>query len=61
MDKCSSLGKDCFPGYNLLFTTLDSLRYDAAAEALRANLIPGLKSVLPKDGWELRHSPGNFT
>lgn len=52
--------------HDLLFVTLDTLRYDVATELLAAGRLPNLARVLPKDGsgrpaWERRHSPGNFT
>lgn len=47
--------------HDILFMTLDSLRYDVACEALQEGLTPYLKSLLPPNGWEMRHTPGNFT
>jgi hypothetical protein len=47
--------------HDLLFVTLDSLRYDVARDALAAGRAPNLASVLPGGRWEERHSPGNFT
>jgi hypothetical protein len=47
--------------HDLLFVTLDTLRYDVAAQLYTAGRIPHLASVLPPGGWEKRHSPGNFT
>src|SRR5438874_1576602 len=47
--------------HDLLFITLDTLRYDVAAELYAAGRIPHLAAVLPAGGWEIRHSPGNFT
>ncbi len=46
---------------DVLFITFDSMRYDVAVEALEAGLTPVLKSVLPDQGWELRHTPATFT
>ena len=46
---------------NVLFVTLDSLRYDAAQEAFQLGLTPHLGALLPPTGWERRHTPGNFT
>lgn len=48
-------------GTSILFVTLDSLRYDVAKTTLDIGLTPGLKSLLPSGGWELRHTPGSFT
>jgi hypothetical protein len=46
--------------HDILFITLDTLRYDVATEALRQGQTPYLARLLP-DGWEKRHSPGSFT
>jgi hypothetical protein len=47
--------------HDFLFVTLDTLRYDVAADLFATGRIPHLASVLPVGGWEKRHSPGNFT
>jgi hypothetical protein len=47
--------------HDVLFITLDSLRYDVAVEAMEEGLTPHLENLLSPDGWEERHSPGNFT
>jgi hypothetical protein len=47
--------------HDILLITLDTLRYDVAAEALRAGRTPNLAAVLPAGGWEARHTPGSFT
>lgn len=47
--------------HNILFVTLDTLRYDVAVEALAAGMTPNLAAVLPHGAWEARHSPGSFT
>ncbi len=47
--------------HDILFITLDTLRYDVAQVLWRAGRTPNLAKVLPVDGWEERHSPGNFT
>jgi hypothetical protein len=46
--------------HDLLFVTLDTLRYDVARDCLRRGRTPNLARVLPT-GWEERHSPGSFT
>ena len=46
---------------DLLFVTLDTLRYDVARDALAAGLTPNLKRALPPGGWEERHTPASFT
>jgi hypothetical protein len=47
--------------HNILFVTLDTLRYDVAHDALLRGKTPNLARVLPEGRWEARHSPGNFT
>ncbi len=46
---------------NLLWVTLDCLRYDVAVRALAEGKTPNLASVLPAAGWEARETPGTFT
>lgn len=45
---------------HILFITLDSLRYDAAAKLFRENRTPHFQQLFP-DGWQLCSSPGSFT
>lgn len=52
--------------HDLLLVTLDTLRFDVAAELLEAGRLPNLARVLPEDArrrpyWERRHTPGSFT
>lgn len=47
--------------HDVLFITLDALRYDVACEAMDAGLTPGFQRLIPNSTWELRHTPGNFT
>jgi Sulfatase len=47
--------------HDLLFITLDTLRYDVAQECLKTGLTPNLARLLPGGSWERRHSPGSFT
>lgn len=47
--------------HDVLFVTLDSLRYDVAVKALSAGRTPELAARLPGGAWEKRHTPGNFT
>lgn len=47
--------------HDILFMTLDTLRYDVAVQTLERNELPNFASVLPDEGWQLRHSPGSFT
>ncbi|WP_326723245.1 STM4013/SEN3800 family hydrolase [Streptomyces sp. NBC_00243] len=48
-------------GTNILFITLDSLRYDVARTAMREGLTPHLARLLPGGVWEHRQTPGTFT
>jgi hypothetical protein len=47
--------------HDILFITLDTLRYDVGADLLKRGRTPNLAAVLPGERWEERHSPGNFT
>src|SRR4051794_17180604 len=47
--------------HDLLWVTLDTLRYDVASAELAAGRTPRLAEVLPGGRWEKRHSPGSFT
>ena len=47
--------------HDVLFVTLDSLRYDVAQGCHAAGRTPNLSAHLPASGWERRHSPGSFT
>lgn len=47
--------------HDVLFVTLDTLRYDVAHTALIGGRTPNLAAVLPGACWEARHTPGNFT
>ncbi|HET8780937.1 MAG TPA: STM4013/SEN3800 family hydrolase [Pyrinomonadaceae bacterium] len=46
---------------DILFITLDTLRYDVAQEAFLAGLTPNFAKILPRSGWEKRHTPASFT
>jgi len=46
---------------DVLWITLDTLRYDVAADMLDAGRTPNLAALLPGGRWERRHSPGSFT
>ena len=46
---------------DILFITLDTLRFDVARDTLAAGQTPNLAEVLPRGGWEKRHSPASFT
>lgn len=45
---------------DILMITLDALRLDVAQQTFQAGRTPCLQSLVPQ-GWETRHSPGNFT
>ena len=47
--------------HNILFITLDTLRYDVAVQLHASGKTPHLASVIAHDGWERRHTPGSFT
>ncbi|MGB0386944.1 MAG: STM4013/SEN3800 family hydrolase [Ardenticatenaceae bacterium] len=47
--------------YDILFITLDTLRYDVACEVLGQGGTPNLGGWLGEGGWEKRHSPASFT
>jgi hypothetical protein len=47
--------------HDILFITLDTLRYDVAQQCWSAGRTPNLAAILPATGWERRHSPGSFT
>jgi hypothetical protein len=47
--------------YDVLFVTLDTLRYDVARDALARGETPNLAALLPSGVWEERHSPASFT
>ena len=46
---------------NLLFVTLDTLRFDAAQTAWREGRLTTLQPYLGDAGWQLRHTPASFT
>ncbi|WP_345044986.1 STM4013/SEN3800 family hydrolase [Streptomyces sannanensis] len=47
--------------HDLLLVTLDTLRYDVAAQLAAEGRIPNLARHLPGGVWEKRHAPGSFT
>lgn len=47
--------------HDLVLITIDTLRYDVAAELAEQGRTPVLGSLLPGGRWERRHAPGNFT
>ena len=46
---------------DILFITLDTLRYDAAQKAWEDGRLKTLGPYLGARGWEKRHTPGSFT
>jgi hypothetical protein len=53
--------RDLIGTHDILFLTLDTLRYDVAERALTENRTPHLANFLPGGRWERRHSPASFT
>ena len=47
--------------HDILFITLDTLRFDIAQSLLERGDLPVLARHLPPAGWEPRHTPGSFT
>ncbi|AEV83290.1 hypothetical protein ACWT_2268 [Actinoplanes sp. SE50] len=47
--------------HDILMVTLDTLRYDVAAELAATGRTPHLSRVLPGGRWERRQSPASFT
>jgi hypothetical protein len=47
--------------HDLLFITIDALRFDVAQAAMAAGRTPNLARAMAGADWEERHSPGNFT
>lgn len=47
--------------HDIVFITLDTLRYDVAQRLFGAGELPVLGPHLPPGGWERRHSPASFT
>ena len=46
---------------DLVFITLDTLRYDVAQAAWKAGELKTLENYLGAQGWECRHTPASFT
>lgn len=49
------------PHYDVVFITLDTLRYDVAQQAWELGQLPHFSRWLSPKGWEKRHTPGSFT
>ncbi|WOO39352.1 STM4013/SEN3800 family hydrolase [Rubellicoccus peritrichatus] len=52
--------KEKVGSHDILFITLDSLRYDVAVDCWQKGLTPHFQALLGSV-WEKRHTPGNFT
>jgi len=52
--------KEIIGTHNLLFVTLDTLRFDVAQELLEKGETPNLAKLVGPS-WEMRHTPGSFT
>lgn len=52
---------DVVSTHDILFVTLDTLRFDIAAAELAAGRTPNLEALLPGGEWERRHTPATFT
>lgn len=51
----------CLGTHDMLMITIDTLRFDVAAEAIARGETPNLAAILPGGHWERRHSPASFT
>ncbi len=47
--------------HDIVFITLDSLRFDVASEAFNEGATPHFFTLMSGQNWEERHSPGSFT
>jgi hypothetical protein len=47
--------------HDILFVTLDTLRYDVASRLLAEGRTPTFARLLGSSGWEERHTPATFT
>jgi hypothetical protein len=47
--------------HDILFMTLDTLRFDVADRLMRSGETPHLARLIGPGGWERRHTPGSFT
>ncbi|MEU7822847.1 STM4013/SEN3800 family hydrolase [Catellatospora sp. NPDC049133] len=47
--------------HDIALVTLDTLRYDVAAEEAAAGRTPNVRRALPGGRWEARHTPASFT
>jgi len=53
--------KSCLGTHDFVFITFDTLRFDVADALFCEKRTPQLEKLIGSNGWEKRHSPGNFT
>lgn len=53
--------KESLGTHDFLFVTFDTLRFDVANDLLKSGKTPNLAKLIGSEGWEKRHTPGNFT
>ncbi len=53
--------KNAIPTADLIFISLDSLRFDTAQQLFLEGKLPNFTKWLPKSGWEERYTPASFT
>lgn len=53
--------RDVVGTHDIVFVTLDTLRFDVADTELAAGRTPNLAALLPGGRWEQRHTPATFT
>jgi hypothetical protein len=53
--------RDLIGSHDLLFVTLDTLRYDVAAACMAQGRTPQLSRMLPGGAWQRRYTPASFT
>ncbi len=53
--------RDAVGTHDIVFVTLDTLRFDVADTELAAGRTPNLAKLLPGGRWERRHTPATFT
>lgn len=49
------------PNHDIIFITLDSLRYDVSQQLFNEGKLPNFSKWLPNAGWEKRYTPASFT
>ena len=51
----------CLGSHDVLFVTIDSLRFDVAANAMAQGQTPNLHAIAPGGVWQKRHTSSSFT